>query len=72
MTDLTFDTQEMAGSGRSIESTPLHRAARQLQNALPPGWGVDVVDAEVADSPRRPGQTAAILRVRTPGNRSDR
>ncbi|WP_216901602.1 hypothetical protein [Nocardia alni] len=68
MTDLTFETQEMAGTGHSIESTPLHRAARQLQEALPSGWGVDVVDVEVAASPRRPGQTAAILRVRTPDN----
>ncbi|MGI5222414.1 hypothetical protein [Nocardia sp. CA-290969] len=27
-------------------STPLHRAAGRLQSALPPGWQVEVVDAE--------------------------
>jgi hypothetical protein len=62
MTDLTFDSpdvRDIAIPGRSTESTPMHRAARQLQDALPPGWEVDVVDA-----PRRPGQiAAAMLRV---------
>ncbi|MEU4316264.1 hypothetical protein [Nocardia sp. NPDC024068] len=29
-------------------STPLHRAAGQLQSALPAGWQVRVVDAEDA------------------------
>ncbi|MGW0183681.1 hypothetical protein [Nocardia sp. NPDC003345] len=35
-------------------STPLHRAAGQLQSALPAGWQVEVVDAEDASPYGRP------------------
>ena len=68
MTELEFDhpvVQGVAEPGRVPASTPLHRAGQRLQQALPSGWEVDVVDA-----PRRPGQIpAAMLRVRASGER---
>ncbi|MBB5914027.1 hypothetical protein BJY24_002894 [Nocardia transvalensis] len=65
MIDLTVDgmvVQEVADIGPSAPSTPLQRAARRLQDVLPPGWHVDVVDAV-----RGPGQVAEpILRILMP------
>ncbi|MBY8859045.1 hypothetical protein K7711_21400 [Nocardia sp. CA2R105] len=65
MTELEFDSPVVPRTAEfelSAASTPMRRAARQLQAALPDGWEVEVVDA-----PRRPGQvSAAMLRVQTP------
>ncbi len=65
MTELGFDSPVVPQAAEfelSPASTPMRRAARQLQAALPDGWEVEVVDA-----PRRPGQVpAAMLRVQTP------
>lgn len=65
MTEPEFDSPVVPrgdGVDLSAASTPMRRAARQLQAALPHGWEVEVVDA-----PRRPGQIpAAMLRVQTP------
>gem|GEM_PF-6324940 len=67
MTDLEFDlpvVPEVTEPGCVSASTPLHRAGQRLQQVLPPGWEVDVVDA-----PRRRGQIPAVmLRVRAPGH----
>jgi hypothetical protein len=62
MPELEFDLRVVPEIAESecLTSSPLHRAGQRLQQALPPGWEVDVVDA-----PRRPGQiSAAMLRVR--------
>ncbi len=68
MTELESDlpvVPEVAESERLSASTALHRAGQRLQQALPSGWEVDVVDA-----PRRPGQIPApMLRVRASGDR---
>ncbi|MQY23515.1 hypothetical protein [Nocardia macrotermitis] len=65
MAELEFDSPVVPRTAEfelSGGSTPMRRAARQLQAALPDGWEVEVVDA-----PRRPGQiAAAMLRVQTP------
>ncbi|WP_157121302.1 hypothetical protein [Nocardia miyunensis] len=65
MAELEFDSPVVPRAPEfelPTASTPMRRAARQLQAALPDGWEVEVVDA-----PRRPGQVpAAMLRVQTP------
>ncbi|MBF6176160.1 hypothetical protein IU476_32325 [Nocardia blacklockiae] len=53
---------EVADIRLPARSTPLHRAASRLQDVLPPGWWVDVVDV-----PRGPGRPAEpVLRIRMP------
>ncbi|MGF6882112.1 hypothetical protein ABIA39_002711 [Nocardia sp. GAS34] len=62
VTDLEFDIPVVpeVAEDHLTPSTPLQRAGQRLQQVLPPGWEVDVVDP-----PRRPGQIpAAVLRVR--------
>ncbi|TQM29820.1 hypothetical protein [Nocardia bhagyanarayanae] len=65
MTDLEWDASEaplVTGVELAAASTPLRRAAGRLEQALPPGWRVEVVDA-----PKRPDRhDTAALRVVMP------
>ncbi|GAB2522850.1 hypothetical protein [Nocardia heshunensis] len=48
MTDVRSDDlllDELADLGLPTISTPMQRAASQLQRVLPPGWRVDVAEA---------------------------
>ncbi|WP_067571937.1 hypothetical protein [Nocardia acidivorans] len=38
-----FVLPEMTGIASAMASTPMQRAANQLQKVLPPGWRVEVV-----------------------------
>ncbi|QLY27531.1 hypothetical protein [Nocardia huaxiensis] len=54
MTDVDIDAfilPELTGLAPAPASTPMHRAASQLQKVLPPGWRVEVVAV-----PPRPGR----------------
>ncbi|RDI46782.1 hypothetical protein [Nocardia mexicana] len=67
MTDLKFDAlvvPTIAEVRLSAPSTPLQREAGRLQDVLPPGWLVDVVDG--AQAPGAPFEP--VLRVRMPEN----
>ncbi|MEV6390750.1 hypothetical protein [Nocardia xishanensis] len=64
MTGFEFDVCEASAVrvAPAVVSTPLHRHAGRLQEALPPGWRVEVVDARI-----RPGRDdTAALRVLMP------
>ncbi|WP_280269665.1 hypothetical protein [Nocardia wallacei] len=67
MTDLKFEAlvvPKVAEVRLPPQSTPLHREAGRLQDVLPTGWLVDVVDA--ARAPGAPFEP--VLRVRVPEN----
>ncbi|WP_194817884.1 hypothetical protein [Nocardia sp. XZ_19_385] len=52
MTDLEFggpQTPMVTGLDLADASTPLRRAAGRLEAVLPPGWRVEVVDAQTPD-----------------------
>ncbi|WP_067830840.1 hypothetical protein [Nocardia inohanensis] len=54
-----FLLPEIAGLPRISATTPMHRAAGQLQRALPPGWRVQVVEG-----PREAGRSGQpVLRL---------
>ncbi|WP_280274123.1 hypothetical protein [Nocardia wallacei] len=65
MIDPTFEAMvvpEVADLRLDAPSTPLHRAAGRLQDVLPPGWWVEVVDV-----PRGAGRRPEpVLRIRMP------
>ncbi|GAB2719351.1 hypothetical protein [Nocardia thraciensis] len=67
MSDLKFDAlvvPKVAEVRLAASSTPLQREAGRLQEVLPPGWLVDVVDgARAVGDPFEP-----VLRVRMPEN----
>ncbi|MET8773979.1 hypothetical protein ABZV58_03025 [Nocardia sp. NPDC004654] len=67
MTDLEWDASEIplvTGVELAAASTPLRRAAGRLQEALPPGWRVEVVDKHMRPGP----EDTAALRVVMPDN----
>lgn len=68
MTDLEIGrlAPQVAGIEPAPASTPLRRAAGRLQEVLPTGWQVEIVDAgapSVVDAPGR----QPVVRVVMPG-----
>ncbi|GAB4589743.1 hypothetical protein [Nocardia sp. IFM 10818] len=65
MTNVNIDDfvlPELTGPAAAPASTPMHRAASQLQKVLPPGWSVEVVEA----TPRLPRNGQPVLRLVVP------
>ncbi|MFD7847780.1 hypothetical protein ACFV4K_33250 [Nocardia sp. NPDC059764] len=58
-----FRVDELSDTDSPVISTPMQRAAGQLQRVLPPGWRVEVVEATYPTV--RKGQPALRLRVPT-------
>ncbi|WP_433757670.1 hypothetical protein [Nocardia sp. CA-135398] len=69
MTDLEIGrlAPQLAGIELATASTPLRRAAGRLQDALPPGWQVEIVDAGAPSILDAPGRQP-VLRVVMPGD----
>ncbi|WP_063813704.1 hypothetical protein [Nocardia anaemiae] len=69
MTDLDIARMapQVAGIELATASTPLRRAAGRLQDALPPGWHVEIVDAGAPSILDAPGREP-VVRVVMPGN----
>ncbi|MGW4530578.1 hypothetical protein ACWEOI_06470 [Nocardia sp. NPDC004340] len=56
-----FLVDEFSDTDSPVSSTPMQRAAGQLQRVLPPGWRVEVVEATYPTV--RKGQPALRLLV---------
>lgn len=65
MTDLEIG-QQFAGIESATASTPLRRAVGRLQDALPSGWQVEIVDALGAPSIVNAPGRQPVVRVVVP------